>query len=129
PRISATRSHRVDDRAGGKDHSLPGVEVSGGHTERDTQLFKCLHLQSSCQKRDHAVVRGEAVARERPASEGSEANFVGDFFQFRDRDSAAIRGADQRAYTGACNDANRNALFFEDLETPDVRDAAGKATA
>src|SRR5205807_54559 len=34
-----------------------------------------------------------------------------------------------RAYTGARDHASRNALFFEDLENPNVCDAAGKATA
>jgi hypothetical protein len=74
-------------------------------------------------------VVGEAVARERPAREGGEANFVGEFFQFRDGDSAAICGAHDRAYAGARNHANRDAFFFEDLENAYVRDAAGKASA
>src|SRR6266404_831280 len=127
-RISATCSHRVDNRTGGKDRSFSRVEIGCGHTERDAQFLECLDLQSSRQEGNHAVVRCEAVTRECPASEGSEANFVGDFFQFRDRDSAAICGADERAYTGARNHANRNAFFFEDLENPNMCDAAGKAT-
>jgi hypothetical protein len=46
------------------------------------------------------------------------ANFVGKLLQFRDGESAAIRGTHYRAYTGACNHANWNALFFEDFENP-----------
>ena len=94
-----------------------------------TQLFKGLDFQSLLQKRDHAVVRGKAVARERPAREGCEANFVGEFFQIRDGESAAIRGTHDCAYAGARNHANRDAFFFEDFENPNVRDAASKASA
>src|SRR5580658_3127635 len=43
--IGATGSYRIDDRTGMKDYALAGVEVSRGHSQRITQLFKGLHLQ------------------------------------------------------------------------------------
>ena len=46
-----------------------------------------------------------------------------------ERESAAICGANQRAYAGPSDEANRNALFFEDFENSNVSDAASESTA
>jgi hypothetical protein len=47
--------------------------------------------------------------------------------EFRRRDSAAVGGADESAYTGPSNAADGDVFFFEDFENTDVRDAASKA--
>ena len=128
--ICATRSHRIDDRAGGKDCSLAGLEVGGGHAKRDAQIFKvCTFKVRASETRScgrwrrsrsaRCVQRAKVVKRTLWASSSSSA----------DGESAAIRGAHDRAYTGARNHANWNAFFFEDFENADVRDAAGKASA
>ena len=128
-RISATGAHRIDDRSRVKHHAFAGIEVGCGHAERNAQLFKRLHLQSARQERNHAVVRGEAAARERPARKGSEAHAVRDLFHFLRATPAAIARPDQRAHARASDHADRNAFLFENLQNSDVRDAAGKSSA
>ena len=129
PRISATGAHRIDDGAGRKNRASAGFEIGGGDGQRDAQFFKGMNLQGLFEKSGHAIGAGEAEARKSPAGESGKTNFVGDFFQFRDGESAAISGAHDRANAGARNHADRDALFFENFEDADVRDAASEASA
>src|SRR5580658_6973372 len=104
-----------------KDNSFAGVEVGRGDAQWNAQLFEGLHFQNAIEERDHAVIGGEAVTRERPAGKGGEANAVRDVLQFVGRETAAVTCADQSAYAGAANDADRNALCFEHPENANVR--------
>src|SRR5271156_5114550 len=86
--ISATRAHRVDDRSGSKDCCLSSIKVGCGYSQWNAQFFERTHLQYALEKCRHAVGGCETEARERPAREGGEANFAGNFFQFGNRESA-----------------------------------------
>ncbi len=52
-----------------------------------------------------------------------------DFFQFSDRESAAIGGADQCADAGSGDEANGDTRFFQNFENSDVCDAASESAA
>src|SRR5271165_1853706 len=127
--ISATGAHWIDQGSRMKDHAFAGREIRRGHGQRDAQFFERFDLQQLIQKSDHALVTGKAVARERPTGNMLEAHPGGNLLEIRSRESAAIRGADERAHTGSGNIADGDVLFFEDLENADVGHAASKATA
>src|ERR1700733_5567998 len=112
-----------------KNNTFAGIEVGCGHAQRDAQVFESLHLQNACEKRHHAVVRGKAVAGNGPARDGSEAAGERNFFEFFDREAAAVNGPNQGANAGSGNDADRDPFFFEDFQHSDVGHAAGKPAA
>ncbi len=127
--VGATGAHRIHQRSGMENDSRAGGEIGGGHGEGNLQFFESLDLQNAAEKLDHAFVAGKSVTRQRPAGKVLEAHPGCNLFQLRDSDTAAVGRADQRAHTGAGDQAYRNIFFFEDFEDADVGDAAGKAAA
>src|ERR1017187_10533567 len=98
-----------------KNHTFAGVEVGCGDAQWITKLFEGFHFQDAVEEPHNAIIRGEAVAGNRPAGEGSKAAGVRDFFQLFERESAAVGCTDQRAHAGAGDEADWNAFFLEDL--------------
>src|ERR1700733_3705735 len=110
-----------------KNHAFAGIEVGCGYAEGNTQLFESFYFQGAGEERDHAIVRGKAVAGDGPAGEGGETNRVRDFFQLFEGESAAVGCTDQCTHTGAGDDADRDTFFFEDFQDADVGHTASKA--
>jgi hypothetical protein len=77
---------------------------------------------------DHALVAGEAVARERPTGNVFETDAGGDLLKLRSRNPAAIGRTDEGAYAGSGNAADGDVFFFEDFEDANVGDSASKAS-
>src|SRR5208337_2547677 len=102
--ISAAGTDGVDNLTRVKYHAFTRVVVGGGDAQGNAQFFEGLHLQGAAEERSHAVAGGETVAGKGPAGKGSEARIVGDLLHLGDRQTAAIRSADQRAHAGAGND-------------------------
>src|ERR1700693_5266855 len=112
-----------------KDDRFASVEIGGSDSQRNQQLFESFHFQRAGEECNHSVVRGKAVARNGPAGEGGEANGARQGFKFLDGKAAAIRGSDERADTGACDEPDGDAFFFENFQDSDVSHATGETTA
>ena len=127
--VGATGANGIDERAGMEDDAFAGRKIGGGDGQRDAQFFESLDLEDAVEESDHALVAGEAVARQSPTGKVFEADLGGEFLEFGDVESAAIGGADESADAGARDKADRNVFFFENFEDADVSQAAGEASA
>src|SRR5690349_15776184 len=123
-RIGTTGPNRRDQRSGAEYNAVARGIVGGGDRQRNAQFLEGLDLQNLVEKTLNALVGGKAEAGNRPAGEVAEAYPAADARHFRRGGAATVQRADQRAYAGTRNAGYRDVFFFEDLQNPDMGDAA-----
>src|SRR5581483_1023917 len=128
-RISTAGTDRVHQRSVAEDDRLARDEVRRRHRQWLLELFKRLALQEFLEKWHHAVVGTKAKPRNRPACKVLEPHQGGKLDHLANAYAAAIHRGDHCAHARTRNEIDRNILFFQYLQHPNVSQAAGKSAA
>jgi len=126
-RVRATGADGKQDIARvAKYHGPATAEVGGDDCQRDAHLFEAVDLEKPPEELVHALACGETERVQRPPRYVFEAHRPGDAGDLIRSRTARVRGGNNGAGTHARNHADGHAVFFENAQNADVRDAARK---
>jgi hypothetical protein len=127
-RERATCANRFREIPMRKDYGLAIGQVSGDDGERNLQILELTGLKDLLDELAQAVIASQAEAGNSPAGDIAETNCAAGRNDARERRAAGVGCAQNAADACPRNARDRDLIFLENLQNPEMREAAGKAS-